>query len=80
MKFLFDKNGVEAVNVAMVRKFYVEQMVFKDGESMACVVAELPDEEEEIILKEFDSEDEEKNFSDAKKYLADLVKILNGED
>jgi hypothetical protein len=42
------------------------------------VAASLSFEDAEIILEEFKSEDENKNFSDAKKYLAELIKKLNG--
>ena len=43
------------------------------------IVKSLVVDKEAVSVKEFDSEDEEKNFSDAKKYLANLIKNLNGK-
>ena len=80
MKFLFDKNCVEAVNVALVKKFVVEKIFSEGWEETKYfrVAAEISGEDDDVILKEFKSEDEDKNFSDAKNYLADLIKNLNG--
>ena len=82
MKFLFDKNGIEAVNIYEVKKICIEKIFDENWEETKYfrVTAEISFEDEGIILEEFKSEDRDKNFSDAKKYLADLVKILNGED
>ena len=81
MKFLLDENGVESVNVALVKKFSV-QRIFSEGweeTKYFRVAAEISGEDDAVILKSFKNEDEDKNFSDAKKYLADLIKKLNGE-
>ena len=80
MKFLLDEKGVKAVNVALVKKFSI-QKIFSEGweeTKYFRVSAEISGEDDDITLKEFKTNDEDKNFSDAKKYLADLIKNLNG--
>jgi hypothetical protein len=80
MNFIFDKRGVEAVNIAEVKKIFIERISNENWEETKYfqVVAAVSFENEEIILEEFKSENENKNFSDAKKYLAELIKNLNG--
>ena len=80
MNFIFDKRGVEAVNIAEVKKIFIERISNENWEETKYfqVVAAVSFENEEIILEEFKSENENKNFSDAKKYLAELIQNLNG--
>ncbi len=81
MKFLLDENGVEGVNVELVKKFSI-QRIFSEGweeTKYFRVAAEISGEDDDVILKSFKADDEDKNFSDAKKYLADLIKNLNGD-
>ena len=77
--FIFDKNGVEAVNIAEIKKIFIERISDESWEETKYfqVAASLSFEDAEIILEEFKSEDEDKNFSDAKKYLAELIQKLN---
>ena len=79
MKFLIDEKGVESVNVALVKKFSIKKIFSEGWEETKYfrVAAEISGEDDDVILKEFKSDDEDKNFSDAKKYLADLIKNLN---
>lgn len=82
MKFLPDFKGVEAVNVEVVKKFSV-QRIFSEGweeTKYFRVAAEISGEDDSVILKEFKTENEDKNFFDAKKFLADLIKNLNEEN
>ena len=78
MKFLLDEIGEEAINAAFVRKLYVNSITYSDGSNIACVMAELSDEEDDVFVKEFDLGNAEENFAAAKKYLAELVESLNG--
>jgi hypothetical protein len=80
MKFIFDKNGVEAVNIAEIKKIFIERISDESWEETKYfqVAASVSFEDAEIILEEFKSEDEDQNFSDAKKYLAELIQKLNG--
>ena len=79
MKFLIDEKGVESVNVALVKKFSIKKIFSEGWEETKYfrVAAEISGEDDDVILKEFKSDEEGKNFSDAKKYLADLIKNLN---
>ena len=79
MKFLIDESGVESVNVALIKKFSIKKIFSEGWEETKYfrVAAEISGEDDDVILKEFKSDDEDKNFSDAKKYLADLIKNLN---
>lgn len=81
MKFLFDKSGVEAVNIAEVKKIFITKIFDENWEETNYfrISAEISFEDEDIILEEFKSDDEDKNFADAKKFLANLIKTLNGE-
>ena len=79
MKFLMDFEGVEAINTNFVKSIALERITWKEGGEIIRAVAELPDEEEDgIILKEFDSGDPEQDLQDAKEYLAKLIEKLNG--
>lgn len=82
MKFLLDKKGVEAVNVALVKRFAIKKIFSEGWEETKYfrVTATVSYEEDEVVLKEFISDDANKNLSDAKKYLADLIKNLNEEN
>lgn len=78
MKFILSENGNEAVNLAFVKDFAIERVVYQDGSATEShVIAEL-DDDDDVTIKIFDSGDEEENFSAAKAYLADLVDKLNG--
>ena len=77
MKFVFDKNGYEAINIDFVRKIVVERVIYSDGGSTeAHVTAELVDEPD-VVLKIFDSSDADENLKAAQAYLAELVEKLN---
>ena len=79
MKFILDRNGVEAVNIAHVHRLAIERRIYEDGENEACVVAEMDDDGEiDVDLKAFNFGNAEENFAAAKKYLAELVASLNG--
>ena len=78
MNFIINDKGVEAVNVAFVKKFYIDRRIYDDGiTSDVSVWAEMNDEDA-VILKEFNSDNTDENISAAKKYLAELIKTLNG--
>ena len=78
MKFILDEMGEEAINSAFVKKLYVNSITYSDGSNIACIMAELSDEEDDVFVKEFDLGDTDENFAAAKKYLAELVESLNG--
>ncbi len=78
MKFLFDNSGVEAVSVEFVKKIYAKRVINKENSKVAYVAAEISGKDDDFILKEFNSDDADKNFEDAKNYLAKLIKTLNG--
>lgn len=79
MKFLLDKNGNAAINPALVKKFFVERIFAEGWEETKNfrVSAELSENEDDVILKEFISDNEKENYHAAKNYLAELVKTLN---
>ena len=81
MRFIFDKDGYAAINPALVKKFFIERIFAEGWEETKNfrVSAELSENEDDVILKEFISDNEEKNFQAAKIYLAELVKTLNAE-
>ncbi|MBQ7705381.1 MAG: hypothetical protein IJT73_08160 [Selenomonadaceae bacterium] len=76
INFIVYEDGEAAINISFIKNLLIERMIFQDSE-LTCVVAELSDKDDEIILQEFDSGDEEKDLEDAKIYLADLMKNLN---
>ena len=80
MNFIIDKDGNAAINPALVKKFFVERIFAEGWEETKNfrVAAELSENEDDVILKEFISDNEEENYSAAKNYLAELVKTLNG--
>ena len=90
MKFLMDCDGLEAVNTNFVKSIALISVTHKKDDiddefedenhslhKKITVDAELADEEYSFTLKEFDSGDYEKDFQDAKNYLAELIKTLN---
>ena len=95
MKFLMDSDGLEAVNIKFVKSIALIIVTFKKDDDAIeddeledvhsrhkkiTVDAELDDVDGySITLAEFDSGEYEKDFQDAKNYLAELVKNLNGE-
>lgn len=92
MKFLMDCDGLEAVNTNFVKSIALISVTRnKDDDAddeladehprhkKITVDAELADEDYTVTLKEFDSGEYEKDFKDAKAYLAELVKTLNGD-
>lgn len=68
MKFLLDKTGTEAVNVATVNRIYIEHVTYKEGGENYRVTAQINDWSEEsedfFILGEFDTEHEAQEFFD----------------
>ncbi len=92
MKFLMDSDGLEAVNIKFIKSIALISVTrnktddddeFDEDHSRhkrITVDAELDDVDGySITLAEFDSGEYEKDFQDAKNYLAELVKNLNGE-
>lgn len=78
MKFILSENGNEVINLAFVKDFAVERVVYQDGGTTEShVIAEL-DDNSDVTIKIFDSGNAEENFSAAKAYLAELVEELNG--
>ena len=93
MKFLMDCDGLEAVNTNFVKSIalisvtrnkdddadYIDDEVDDEhpNHKKITVDAELAGEDYSITLKEFDSGEYEKDFQDAKAYLAELIKSLN---
>ena len=78
MKFIFSHKGFEAVNVAFIKRIAVEHVIYKDSKNEEVhVTAELNDDSD-VVLKIFDSENAEENLSAANAYLAELVDELNG--
>ena len=75
MKFILTENGNEAVSLAFVKDFAIERVVYRDGAG-SHVIAEL-DDDDDVTIKIFDSEDADGNFSAAKVYIAKLVEKLN---
>lgn len=78
MKFLMDVEGYEAVNTNFVKSIALERVSWEGGGEVIRAVAELPDDDDGIILKEFDSGDPDQDLQDAKNYLDELIKNLNG--
>ena len=78
MNFILDHNGTEAVNLAFVRSFAIERIVYQDGTATETHVTAELDDDSEVPIKIFDSADADVNFSAAKTYLAELVDELNG--
>ncbi len=80
MKFILNQKGSKAINAAFIKRISlsVERIVCGENDERyeVFVTAEL--EDDSIVLKKFDSKDEDKNISAAKAYLADLVAELNG--
>ena len=80
MKFILSESGNELINLAFVKDFAIERVVYEDGDGAEShVIAEL-DDDSDITIKIFDSADADANFSAAKAYLAKLVDELNGGD
>lgn len=78
MKFIFDRQGYEAINVDFVKKIVVERVFYRDGASTeAHVTAEVVNGTD-VVLKIFDSNDTEENLKAAQAYLKELVEELNG--
>ena len=77
INFVISADEESAVNLAFVKNLVTAQSL-KD-ESVA-VLAEFIDKDEEFILKEFDSDDVEKNFQAAQIYLEELAKYINIEE
>ena len=75
MKFILNHNGNESVNLAFVKDFAIERVVYQDGDG-SHVIAEL-DDDDDVTIKIFDSADADANFSAAKIYIAELVDKLN---
>jgi len=80
MNFIIDKDENAAINPALVKKFFVERIFAEGWEETKNfrVSAELSENEDDVILKEFISNNEKENYSAAQNYLAELVKNLNG--
>ena len=75
MKFILDFTGTEAVNVATVKRIYIEHVTYKEGGENFRVTARIDDEAEEtdyFILGEFDTADDAQNFFN------ELIDKLNG--
>ena len=75
MKFILDFTGTEAVNVATVKRIYIEHVTYKEGGENFRVTARIDDDAEEtddFFLGEFDTEDEAQAFFD------ELITELNG--
>ena len=75
MKFILDFTGTEAVNVATVKRIYIEHVTYKEGGENFRVTARIDDDAEEtddFFLGEFDTEDEAQAFFD------ELIAELNG--
>ena len=80
MKFILSESGNELINLASVKDFAIERVVYEDGDGAEShVIAEL-DDDSDITIQIFDSADADANFSAAKAYLAKLVDELNGGD
>lgn len=78
MKFILSESGNEAINIAFVKDFAIERVVYQDdGTTESHVIAEL-DDDSDITIKIFDSADADGNFSAAKAYIKELVDELNG--
>lgn len=78
MKFILSESGNELINLAFVKDFAIERVVYEDGDGAEShVIAEL-DDDSDITIKIFDSADADGNFSAAKAYLAELAAELNG--
>ncbi len=75
MKFIFDENSERAINTAFISQIFIFQR-YNGGHQIKAQVEDSYNSE--IILKEFNSGDEDKDFSAAKFYLAKLVASLNG--
>ena len=75
MKFLMDETGEMAVNTAFVKKIYLD---ISGNEVYVC--ADFDIYIDRIILKSFDSIDQDKNLTAAKKYFVELVNMLNHND
>lgn len=76
MKFLFSEDGFEAINAAFIEKFFIDNDYDNNGNIAGYVKAETA--RGQFILKTFNSGNTEKNMNDAKDYLTDLIKNLNG--
>ena len=72
MKFLMDETGERAFNTAFVKKIYLD---ISGNEVYVC--ADFDIYIDRIILKSFDSIDQDKNLTAAKKYLVELIDKLN---
>ena len=75
MKFILDFTGTEAVNVATVKRIYIEHVTYKEGGEIFRVTARIDDDAEEtddFFLGEFETEDEAQAFFD------ELITELNG--
>ncbi len=78
MKFILSESGNKVINLAFIKDFAIERVVYQDGGSTEShVIAELEDDSD-VTIKIFDSGNEEENFYAARIYLAELVDKLNG--
>ena len=76
MKFLLDSDGEVALNTAFIKSLNV--FYYEDSYQ---ILAKLEDDEyagEGTILKEFNTGNEDADYTAAKIYLAKLVESLNG--
>ena len=68
MKFLFHKSNQMIINSDLVEKFSIQHT------GSAKVTAHLANGNDKITLKEFHSGNKDENLTEAKEYLAQLVK------
>ncbi|MBQ3434786.1 MAG: hypothetical protein IJG24_07065, partial [Selenomonadaceae bacterium] len=76
MKFILTERGNEAISLAFVKDFAIERVVYQDNTTGSHVIAEL-DDDDDVTIKIFESEDADGNFSAAKAYIAKLIEKLN---
>ena len=76
MKFILAEDGNEAVNLAFVKDFDIERIIYRDDASGSHMIAEL-DDDDDVTIKIFESEDADENFYASKDYIVRLAKKLN---
>ena len=83
-KFILGKDGNSLVNVEHVQAAYIHEDAEQDERGYfvptgsLTVYARIRDQEEDITLATFDTDDADENLRAAQKYLAELVDELNG--
>ncbi|MBR0261615.1 MAG: hypothetical protein IJQ85_07450 [Selenomonadaceae bacterium] len=82
MSFIVSQDGTHAVKSELIEEIYLdpeEEDILLD-EDVDCITVEvaLSGSDFSVTMATFDSDDMDENYKAAKKYLAELVKKLNG--